>query len=119
MTENDVFTNRVNSLSPRAVKLRPQDKIFSQVLNSIDAVVYVTDMKNHEIVFINAYGKDIWGDVKGKICWQVFQAEQMGPCEFCTNHKLVGPDGNPTEGVAWEIRNTVNNRWYDCRDRAI
>jgi len=100
-------------------ELRTQNKTFSQVLNGLDALVYVVDMKTYELVFINTYGQNIWGDVKGKICWQTIQAGKASPCEFCTNSKLIGPDGNPTEGVVWEFQNTVNKRWYDCRDRAI
>jgi len=99
--------------------LQTQNKTFSQVLNGLDALVYVVDMKTYEIVFINSYGQRIWGDINGKICWQTIQVGPLAPCEFCTNSKLVGPDGNPTEGVVWEFQNTVNERWYDCRDRAI
>ncbi|MFA6411245.1 MAG: PAS domain S-box protein [Syntrophales bacterium] len=99
--------------------LRIQNKTFSQVLNSLDALVYVVDMKTYEIVFINTYGQNIWGDITGKICWQTIQTGQAAPCEFCTNSKLIGPDGNPTEGVVWEFQNTVNKQWYACRDRAI
>jgi PAS domain S-box-containing protein len=100
-------------------ELRIQNKTFSQVLNGLDALVYVVDMKTYEIVFINTYGQNIWGDITGKICWQTIQTGQAAPCEFCTNSKLIGPDGNPTEGVVWEFQNTVNKQWYACRDRAI
>jgi PAS domain S-box-containing protein len=103
----------------RAEELLIQNKRFSQLLNDLDALVYVVDMKTYDVIFINAYGKNIWGDIEGKICWQTIQVGQAGPCEFCTNSKLIGPDGNPTEGVVWEFQNTVNKRWYDCRDRAI
>ncbi|MEI9479367.1 MAG: PAS domain S-box protein, partial [Deltaproteobacteria bacterium] len=99
--------------------LQIQNQKFLGVLNVLDALVYVTDMKTYEIVFINRYGQNIWGDIKGNICWQTIQEDQAGPCEFCTNSQLIGPDGNPTEGVSWEFQNTVNKRWYDCRDRAI
>jgi PAS domain S-box-containing protein len=99
--------------------LRIQNQTFSEVLNGLDALVYLVDMKTYEIVFINTYGQSIWGDITGKICWQTLQEDQARPCEFCTNSQLIGPDGNPTEGVAWEFQNTVNKRWYDCRDKAI
>ena len=98
---------------------RIQSRTFSEVLNSLDSLVYVNDMNSYEILFINTYGQNIWGDINGKICWQTIQAGQAGPCNFCTNSKIVGPDGNPTEVVAWEFQNTVNKRWFDCRDRAI
>ncbi|MCG6537695.1 MAG: PAS domain-containing protein, partial [Syntrophales bacterium LBB04] len=96
-----------------------QNQKFSEVLNSLDALVYVVDMKTYEIVFINTYGQNIWGDIKGKICWQTIQEGQASPCEFCTNSQLIGSDGNPTGGVVWEFQNTITKRWYDCRDRAI
>jgi len=99
--------------------LEIQNRTLSQVLNSLDSLVYVADIKTYEIVFINTYGQNIWGDVIGKICWQTLQGAQAGPCKFCTNSKLIKPDGNPTEGVIWEFQNTITKRWYDCRDRAI
>ncbi|MEI7672654.1 MAG: ATP-binding protein, partial [Deltaproteobacteria bacterium] len=100
-------------------KLLNQNRTFLQVLNGLNALVYVADMKTYEIVFINTYGQEIWGDIRGKICWQAIQKEQTGPCQVCTNSRLIGPDGNPTEGVVWEFQNTITKQWYDCRDKAI
>lgn len=89
------------------------------VLDSMDALVYVADIENHELLFINRYGKDIWGETVGKKCWEVIQAGQQGPCDFCTNHKLLDPAGQPTGVYNWEFLNTKNDRWYDCRDNAL
>jgi diguanylate cyclase (GGDEF)-like protein len=89
------------------------------ILDSLDALVYVADMATHEILFFNAYGRSIWGNSEGKICWQVLQAGQNGPCEFCTNHRLLDDHGEPTGAYGWEFQNTVNKRWYQCRDQAI
>lgn len=94
-------------------------KSISTVLDSLDALVYVTDMSTHEILFFNAYGKSIWGDAVGNICWQTLQSDQSGPCEFCTNDKLVDDNGQPTGVYVWEFQNTVDNHWYQCRDQAI
>ncbi|MHB8164177.1 MAG: PAS domain S-box protein [Methanoregula sp.] len=93
---------------------------FRMVMDSIDALVYVADMQTHELLFINKYGKDIWGEaIEGKLCWQIIQSDQSGPCPFCTNDRLVDPNGNPTGILNWEFQNTANGRWYDCRDSAI
>lgn len=92
---------------------------ISTVLDSLDALVYVTDMETHEILFFNKYGKDIWGDGKGKICWQVLQSGQDGPCEFCTNDKLLDENGQPNDVYVWEFQNTIDGHWYQCRDQAI
>jgi C4-dicarboxylate-specific signal transduction histidine kinase len=90
------------------------------VLNSIDAIVYVADMETYELLFINnEYEKDRVGDILGGKCWQTLHRGQNGPCAFCTNDKLIGPDGEPTGICRWEYRSPVNGRWYHCRDRAI
>jgi signal transduction histidine kinase len=89
------------------------------ILDSINALIYVTDMDTNEILFVNKYGRDIWGDIAGKICWETLQEGQSGPCPFCTNDRLLNADGTPAGVYAWEFRNSLSGRWYDCRDQAI
>lgn len=92
---------------------------IATILNSLDALVYVSDMRTYELIFINDYGKKTWGSVLGRKCYQYLQSGQSSPCKFCTNNKIVGKDGVPTEVYVWEFKNTANKRWYQCRDQAI
>ncbi len=102
-----------------SVDSRNQSEAISTILNSLDALVYVADMDTHELLFINDYGKTVWGnDAEGKYCWEVLQ-DASGPCNFCTNDQLVSEAGEPTGVHVWEFRNTVNGHWYQCRDQAI
>lgn len=94
------------------------DRLVS-LLNSLDSIVYVTDLTTNKVLFINECTRRIFGDVEGKICWQAFQQGQTGPCPFCTNDRLLDSEGRPVGIIAWESQNTVNGRWYDVRDRAI
>jgi len=89
------------------------------VLDSLDAIVYVADIQTHELLFLNRFSRNIFGDGVGKPCWQVLQTNQTGPCEFCSNDKLVSSEGKIQGMYAWEFKNTVNGHWYDIRDRAI
>lgn len=95
-----------------------QDQLF-KVLDSLEAIVYVADMQSYEILFANRYAEKIFGNITGKICWQVLQSGNTGPCRFCNNKKLVHPDGRLRDTVLWEMQNTVNGKWYSIRDRAI
>jgi PAS domain S-box-containing protein len=92
---------------------------FSIVMDSLDAAVYVADMKTYETLFINKYVRDHFGDVVGKACWSTFQSGQTGPCPFCTNEKLLTEHGKPTGIYVWEWPRTKDGRWYECRDQAI
>ncbi|MFO7639880.1 MAG: sensor domain-containing diguanylate cyclase, partial [Candidatus Competibacteraceae bacterium] len=89
------------------------------ILDSVDALVYVADMKTYELLFANRYIRSIWGDVVGAKCWQSLQSGQTGPCAFCTNERLLDAAGQPTGVYQWECQNTRNGRWYDCRDTAL
>lgn len=99
--------------------LQESHKRLTSVLDGLNAVVYVADMKTYEVLYTNKHLLDIFGDVTGKICWQVFQANQANQCDFCTNHKLLDADGNPAGVYSWEFQNTVDGRWYAISDRAI
>lgn len=92
---------------------------IATILNSLDALVYVADMQTYEVLFFNDYGHSIWGDPQGKKCYEVLQQGQAKPCAFCTNDRLLDADGEPTGVYAWEFQNTVDKRWYQCRDQAI
>jgi diguanylate cyclase (GGDEF)-like protein len=93
---------------------------MAAVLDSLDAAVYVADMKDGEMLFMNRYGRSHFGnDYRGRKCWEVLQEGQSGPCSFCTNARLVDTEGNPTAPYVWEFQNTRNGRWYQCRDQAI
>lgn len=94
-------------------------KRMETVLNGINAVIYVADMETYEVLFINDKAREVFGEVKGKKCWKSVQSSQKGPCDFCTNGKLVDNEGNPTGIHRWEFQNTDNRRWYDCHDCAV
>lgn len=88
------------------------------VLDNLDALVYVADFDTHELLYVNAYGRERWGDVGGRKCFQVLQNADS-PCRFCTNHLLRTPDGSAKPPYVWEHQNHLNQRWYQCRDQAI
>lgn len=89
------------------------------ILNSLDAIVYVTDMDTYEILFVNKYVRNIFGDVTGKICWKAIQEGQTGPCDFCTKDKVIDKNSMPVSVYKREFQNPINGRWYLASDQAI
>lgn len=96
----------------------PSADALQTVLDNIDALVYVSDFDTWELLYINAYGRRIWGDINGRKCYQMLQGNDS-PCTFCTNHLLRNPDGSAAAPHVWEFQNTLDERWYQCRDQAI
>ena len=90
------------------------------ILNNLDSSIYITDMDSYEILFMNNHMKALFGkDLIGKICWKSFHKNQEGPCEFCTNDKLIDADKNPTEPYVWKIHNQKLKKWFRLHDQAI
>lgn len=95
------------------------DSNYLTLLDSVDAVIYVTDMNTREILFLNKMAREHSNGKVGAICWETLQSGQTGPCPFCTNDRLVDKDGNPTGPYVWEFQNTINGEWWECHDQAI
>jgi PAS domain S-box-containing protein len=89
------------------------------ILDSIEADIYVADLKSHEVLFLNRHMREGFGqEAIGQKCWSIFRGES-GPCPCCTNERLVDAEGNPTGALVWEDRNPITGRWYVNSDRAI
>jgi PAS domain S-box-containing protein len=88
------------------------------VLDSLDALVYVADIETYEILYENQYGRTVFGDFVGKICWQAF-LRQNSPCPFCSKNKVLTKNGQLSASHQWECYSTLTDRWYAVHDRAI
>ena len=92
---------------------------LTRVLEGIDAHVYVADLENYEILYMNkSMIEDYGGDMTGKICYEVFRGEKE-KCQNCTNNKLLDDRGKPGEVQIWEGRNQKTGKWFRNYDRAI
>ena len=107
------------ALGASEVQLREAHERLLTVLNSLEAVVYVADLATYEVLFINKYVEEQFGDIVGQQCWRAIQLGQEGPCPFCSNRYLLDGAGQPGGVYHWEHFNERNGRWYDVRDRAI
>jgi len=99
--------------------LRECHETLLAVLNSIDADVYASDLKNYQVLFINKHMQESFGeDLVGRHCYEVFRGERE-PCAHCTNDKLLDANGEPVGVIVWEGQNPVTKRWYRNYDKAI
>ena len=99
--------------------LRTSHNTFLTVLDGIDAAIYVADMETYEILFMNKYMIESFGnDLTGKTCWEVFR-DETEPCSHCTNDQLLDINGKPADVCVWQGENPITQKWYINYDRAI
>ena len=92
---------------------------LTNILNGIDAQIYVTVPHTGKILFVNDYMKKLFnieGDCTDKFCYNVFMGKKDHICDFCPCYKL---DKNPHDTVVWEFRHPYTNRIYRNTDRYI
>lgn len=86
------------------------------ILNNLEDVIYVSDPKSYEILYVNHAVEKDFGNVIGKKCHEIFQGLKE-PCPFCTNDIILGEQ--PGKAYIWEHQNRRTKRWYRCIDKAI
>jgi signal transduction histidine kinase/CheY-like chemotaxis protein len=92
--------------------------IMENILNGIDAVVYVTVPDTGEILFVNKYLKkelNLESDCIGQMCYKVIQNVDK-KCDFCPCQKL---NEEPDSTIVWEVHYARTKRIYRCMDRYI
>jgi len=86
--------------------------LLENILNSIDAMIYVNVPQTGEILFINNFMRDhfkIEGDYLGQYCYKLFLRDRNEMCEFCPCRKL---NEDPNSTILWEMLNPITNRIY-------
>ncbi len=109
---------RTDALREAKAEVERSHETLQRVFDNLDMLIYVADVETYEILFVNARTRTEFGDVEGQICWQALQRGQTGPCNFCTNDRLI-KDGEPTGTYRWEFQNTATGRWYHVQDQAF
>ena len=93
---------------------------FINILNGIPMSIYVVDMETFGILYMNHHMKSLYKkDLTGRTCYLSFYPEQEAACRFCTNHKLINPDGTFAAPHIREHFHPGHERWYEMQERAI
>jgi len=94
-------------------------KQLNTLFDSMSAVVYVADLESYELLYVNRFAADSFGqDWQGRKCYHYLQEGIEQSCDFCTNKQLID-HGESGDTIIWEFLNTKNKRWYECFDKAI
>ncbi|MCL2254373.1 MAG: ATP-binding protein, partial [Lachnospiraceae bacterium] len=92
---------------------------LTHILSGLDALIYVTNPRTGEILFINENMIEYYGlekDCTGKICYKVFHKDKDEQCDFCPCRKL---DQNPDKELVWEEYLAKRDMTYRHTERYI
>jgi len=84
------------------------------VLDAIPFPIYIADIANFELLFINRAMRERLQGSSGRTCHErVFFRER--PCEFCRIPELLGK----ADWSVFELFNDVDDRWYQTQEMLI
>ncbi len=110
--------DRLDSSHKEAERSQISISVLENILNGIDAFLYVTDPDTDEILFINDKMREHFDPdiVPGNICWKVLQDGIEERCSFCPVGRL---QECPDEPVVWEEHNTRTHHFFRNVDTLI
>ncbi|MBE0460694.1 MAG: PAS domain-containing protein, partial [Candidatus Aminicenantes bacterium] len=110
------FARDITESKQMEEKLRFERAQLLSIFDSINEIIYVTDPKTYEVLYVNKTLKYAFKkDPVGGICYKEFQGFDS-PCEFCTNEIILKEKGKPYQ---WEYHNPVLDRDYLIVDKII
>ncbi len=116
-TLTTAFHDMADTLKENHKTLSENEARFRHLLNKLDALVYVIEPNSQLVMFINEYGKKLFGDVTGTVCWKSIQQGLSEPCKFCPNKSTT--DDKPSDAYAWEGKNNITGKWFQGYSRTI
>jgi PAS domain S-box-containing protein len=118
----EVVLNVIRDISDR---VRAQESLVKShntlvtVLDSIQATIYVCDIEENRILFMNEYMKsEIKEDLTGKKCKEVTPFYKNF-CNHCITNSLSENHLNIDRLAPWTSQNRENRRWFRHHDRLI
>jgi len=113
------YTKPMNQIIDETESLSNSLNILKNIMDGIDAYLYVSDIETDEILFVNNKIKEDLGlqiSLEGEICWKMLQLDSKEKCESCPNEKLLH---NPEEPIIWEVQDPTTGKYYKNIDRVI
>lgn len=94
--------------------------IFENVLDIMPFDVYVVDITNYTIIFMNKYMKERYGDLSGGTCHKLLFSQEDTPCVHCKISELIDTDSKPNQNTAtFDFFNDSDQNWYQLIEKAI
>lgn len=114
-----VVTRDISERIESEKKIKNQfDEMFA-IFNSIDGAVIVTDLISNEILAVNKFAEDIYGeDIVGKNSNDFVRIHNAILCPECPDKQLVNNKGEPTGSIIREYQ-TNDGKWYQCIEKAL
>jgi PAS domain S-box-containing protein len=107
--DEGLLVHAVYQKSPKMAQL------YANLVNEAQSAIYVSDIKNYDLLYINQSGLDLIGmtrkDCIGRKCYEVL-FHQESPCRFCKIHSM-----HQDQFLERDVRYSINDNIYHLRGK--
>ncbi|BBA51232.1 diguanylate cyclase [Fusobacterium varium] len=91
---------------------------MKKILDELNEIVYIIELKTYKLLYLNAYGLDLFGyknfnEVKNHKCFEIFYKKDF-PCSFCNVNRI-----SEKESHQWECKNPIINKYLLKKEKLI
>lgn len=98
---------------------RPLLDIFTAMFDLVPFGIYIVDVKNYDLLYVNRHFKERLGTDGQRYCWQLLHQLDR-PCANCKIPLLIDNDGQPNEKIeVYEQFNEVDDCWYQIQEQCL
>ncbi|TGN18934.1 PAS domain-containing hybrid sensor histidine kinase/response regulator [Leptospira idonii] len=94
-------------------------QILTNILNSLDALVYVSDLASGKILFVNDYGRNIWGNISADDEVSKETDEPVSSFFTWSSSILDTNESEDARPLSYERQFGREGEFYECRDTII
>ena len=108
----DEEKQKANAMLKETDGLIENINVMQNILNNLDAIIYITNPHSGEIIFINDNSKkyyNVTDDCIGELCYKVFQKGANARCDFCPCNRL---NKDTDKVIEWIEFSAVTKRRY-------
>lgn len=96
-----------------------ENNFIEALFNAMPFGVYVVDVKNYEIIYMNKKLIDAHDNLTGKICYEALYKGSR-PCSFCKINDILNKDLTPNgKSICFNYFNEFEDHWYQMHEKAI
>jgi PAS domain S-box-containing protein len=124
-SELEFLKAAVKNLEQRIIRsktleaLKNENLRFQATMDAIESIVMVSDFQTDEVIYLNKFGLKMLGNVVGSSFTKVLNIDEPLPKEYLNNRLLLSEFGLPNDTREWELRSSINHKFYSCQVKAI
>ena len=112
-----IFFRLYRRVCSRAEEHEQKSSRWAALFDDLALVVCVVDKGTDEVLFANRQAEALFGEMKGKTCWEALPLERSQIRFYAKKDTVQRTEA--AKGTVWEFFASARERWYEVYEQAV